>query len=117
MNDGLRWKTDHRPAATAKVHRAAVSALTDAAEFLLEESNRSVPIEESTLERSGHVTVDPRALKASVSYDTPYAVRQHEDTRLRHDAGRRAKWLERSLHEQATRLRDFLQARLKAALR
>src|SRR3546814_6588653 len=36
-------------------------------------------------------SVDPQALKGAVSYDTHYAVKQHEDQTLRHDEGRRAK--------------------------
>lgn len=83
------------------LRRDAARALTDAAEHLLEEANRTAPIEEGTLVGSGAVHVDDRALVAAVSYDTPYAVRQHEDTRLRHNRGRRAKWLEHTFREQA----------------
>jgi hypothetical protein len=53
-----------------------------------------VPLDEGTLERSGVASVDPLALTASVSYDTPYAVRQHEDMTLRHPNGRQPKYLE-----------------------
>lgn len=86
----------------------AARALDDAGEFLLEQSNRTAPIEEGTLIGSGAVHVDRDALVATVSYDTPYAVRQHEDTRLRHDLGRRAKWLQLTFVEQANRIEQFL---------
>ena len=69
----------------------------DAAEFLLEEANRHVPLEESTLEKSGKASVDESTLTAAVSYDTPYARRQHEDVNLRHADGRTAKWLQNAL--------------------
>jgi len=69
----------------------------DAAEFLLGEANRHVPLEESTLEKSGKASADESTLTAAVSYDTPYARRQHEDVTLRHADGRTAKWLQNAL--------------------
>lgn len=67
-------------------------------EVVLERSNRYVPLEEGTLERSGRVTDDGDSTVA-ISYDTPYAVRQHEDLTLQHPNGRSAKYLERALAE------------------
>ena len=95
--------------------RVALVAVTDAAEFLLEESNRTAPIEEGNLIGSGMVTVDASRLTATVSYDTPYAVRQHEDTRLRHLDGRRAKWLEHTGREQAHTITKLISDRLRRA--
>lgn len=63
-----------------------------AAEHVLQVSNTRVPIEEGTLERSGATSEGD--LVSSVSYDTPYAARQHEELGYRHDAGRQAKFLE-----------------------
>lgn len=117
MSAGIRIVKDNRRAVAKDVHNAAVLALDDAAEFLLEESNRTVPIEEGTLGRSGHVITDWDNAKSVVAYDTPYAVRQHEDTRLNHDAGRRAKWLEFTFHEQGKRVGAFIADRMKRALR
>lgn len=114
---GLAWKVDRRPQVIAQVRRAAAAALSDGAEFGLEQANRTAPIEEGTLIRSGTTDVDRSALKAVISYDTPYAVRQHEDTRLRHDSGRRAKWLEATLREQSRRIVDFMAGRIRAAVR
>ena len=63
-----------------------------AVEFLLTEANKHVPHDEGTLERSGQASVD--GTRGAVSYDTPYAVRQHEDMSMRHDGKGEAKWLE-----------------------
>lgn len=89
-------------------------AVGDAGEFLLEAANRTVPHEEGTLEGSGTVTIVRKGATtaAVVSYDTPYAARQHEDTRLRHTGKGRAKWLERTALEQRTRITRFLTDRL-----
>lgn len=90
------------------------AAVGGAGEFLLEAANRTVPHEEGTLEGSGTVTLVRKGdtTAAVVSYDTPYAVRQHEDTRLRHAGKGRAKWLERTALEQRTRITRFLVDRL-----
>ena len=98
------------------IDQAIADGIADGAEHILEHANRSVPIEEGTLGRSGFVAMrkgtvaktfgdagnlevrrtgrvseSGPTITAVVAYDTPYAVRQHEDTSIRHDPGRRAK--------------------------
>lgn len=93
-------------AALARIRTATERAVKQAAEDALRTANETIPFEIGTLAESGLVTVD--GARASISYDTPYAARQHEDTRLRHNKGRRAKWLELSMAEQEQRLGQFL---------
>lgn len=69
------------------------------AEHVLTEANLHVPHDEGTLERSGAVDTD--GTKAAISYDTPYAVRQHEDLQLSHGGKGQAKWLEAALAAEA----------------
>lgn len=78
--------------------RGTLEGLKLAGEHILQLSRQKVPLEEGTLERSGEVS-DDGALTVAVSYDTPYAVRQHEDMTLRHAAGRSAKYLETAMGE------------------
>lgn len=81
-----------------KARRAGTArGLGMAAEHVLAKSREVVPIEEATLSRSGTASVDPADEVAAVSYDTPYAARQHEELTWRHDPGRTAKYLERPL--------------------
>jgi hypothetical protein len=96
----------------AAVRVAANKALRDAAEFILEEANQTVPHEEGTLERSGRVTTDRAKMAAAISYNTPYAVRQHEGY-YRHPNGRRRKWLELTLTEQSKKVRDHIARAMK----
>ena len=91
-------------------------ALLLAAELLLEEANRTVPWEEGDLQRSGKASLSDDGKTAAVSYDTPYAVDQHEGLSYRHNEGRRAKWLELTMHEQADRVREFIAEQLRGAL-
>ncbi|GAA3441061.1 hypothetical protein [Planomonospora venezuelensis] len=101
----------------AKQRAAAVLGLRKAAEHLLKASRDLVPIEEATLERSGVASVDEGALRAAVSYDTPYAVRQHEELTWRHDPGRQAKYLEQPMTDEASTMGELVAAELRRALR
>ncbi|GHB98605.1 MULTISPECIES: hypothetical protein [Streptomyces rochei group] len=110
----VRWNA--QPANRA-ARAGALRGLGLGGEHLLEVSNRRIPIEEGTLERSGTVTVDEANLDTIVSYDTPYSVRQHEDLTLRHDEGREAKFLEKSLDEEGAVILDLIAAEVRRSLR
>lgn len=88
------------PAAT---RRGALRAVALGAEHVLGKSSKLVPIEEGTLSRSGKTSAEMQgdAAVAAVSYDTPYAVRQHEEMGYRHDPGRQAKYLEGPMGSEA----------------
>ena len=107
-------RNDRTDLAIKLVHQAAERAAGVALEFLLEEANRTVPIEESTLEKSG--STDVEGTKGRVGYNTAYARRQHEDTRLRHDPGRRAKWLQLTAEEQISKVRAIYEQELSEAV-
>lgn len=79
------------------VTSGAQAGLRAAAEELLEEAQALAPIDSEELVKSGRVTEDDGEF--GVSFDTPYAVRQHEDLTLRHDGGRRAKFLETPMRD------------------
>lgn len=87
----LRWKGDE---VLDAVRGATADGMLVALEFLLTEANATVPLDERTLEASGTAVIDESELEGAVYYDTPYAVRQHEDMSYRHAPGRHAKWLE-----------------------
>lgn len=110
----VQWNGD---AALAAIRAGAVRGVRLGAEHLLEVSRQRVPLEEGTLERSGVVSVDESSVTAAVSYDTPYAVRQHEELHYRHDAGRTAKYLERPLHEENGAITEIIAAQVRRAMR
>lgn len=103
MSD-LKWNGD---IITARLQAAMRQATTNAAELVLDESNRRVPLETGELMRSGRV-IKARGtykLTARIRYGggtvAAYAVRQHEDLTLKHPNGREAKFLERAAQERA----------------
>jgi hypothetical protein len=102
--------------ANAAFDEAAADGLNLFLEHLLGASRAVVPIEEGTLERSGATSIDRGALEGAVSYDTVYAVYQHERLDLRHDPGRQAKYLEQPAHREAPLLGRLVAARLREAL-
>lgn len=98
-------------------HEAAAKGLKKALEHLLQKSREQVPHEEGTLERSGTVVVDDGELVGAVSYDTPYAIRQHEDLTLRHDEGRKAKFLEDPADEERATMLELIAAEVRRSMR
>jgi hypothetical protein len=108
MSFSLDWKGK---SISADVLKAAQSALRDSGEVILDESNKIAPIDEGTLINSGKVTVDKDAV--FVSYDTPYAVRQHEDLTQNHPNGRQAKFLERSLQHNTKHIIEYIKDQIE----
>lgn len=110
-----------------------------AAEAILTEANKKVPHKEGTLERSGIVTQgglsgrpysifkeaeeggEPkRNFKFDfkkkpifyISYNTPYAIKQHEDTTLYHSEGE-AKWLEKTAKAMSGKIEKWTAKEMK----
>jgi len=104
-----------------KVHKAAAEALNDGAKELLRTANETIPIEEGTMQGSGTVIpATPQCLVATVGYGgeaASYVLRQHEDETLRHDPGRRAKWLEMAAKEDGTRIMTWVAEQMRGELR
>ncbi|GAA2825367.1 hypothetical protein GCM10010505_57360 [Kitasatospora aburaviensis] len=84
-------------------------------EHVLTESRKVVPLDEGTLERSGRSHVDRTSLKGAVSYDTPYAVRQHEELDYQHLPGRTAKYLETPFNREREVVLALIAAHIRRA--
>ena len=84
-----------RRAVEPAIRRGVIAGLGDAAELVLGRSNAIAPLEEGAMIRSGYTDVDVN--RAVVGYTSVYAPRQHEELGWRHDSGRQAKYLEKSL--------------------
>ncbi|MFG2900978.1 hypothetical protein ACGFZH_28315 [Streptomyces zaomyceticus] len=116
MPQNHRITFDGDPAAR-ELRAAAARGLFLGAEHVLGVSDEVVPLDEAALQRSGTASVDEASLTAMVSYDTPYAVVQHERMDFRHAPGRTAKYLENSLNAGRTAVRALIAAQLRRALR
>ena len=89
-------------------------ALQLGTEHLLSEANKHVPHDEGTLERSGRASNDGK--RGAVSYDTPYAVRQHEDMSLHHDGKGQAKWLEVTMAQERDAVAQIIATTVRKGL-
>ena len=105
--------------------RVAMQALHDGAEAILTERLKEVPHATGTLARSAAVTDASREDAVYISYNTPYAVRQHEDLTLRHPdprnplstPGRKAKYLEDPFDRLKGKVMELVKRRIKKALK
>ena len=122
---------------------AGLKALRTGAEAILTEAIDETPFESGTLRRSGTVTVgglpdgagvfeaaeagnemkdafpDPVGKEKSVyiSFNTPYARRQHEELDYNHPRGGKAKYLEDPFNRLKTKVVKMAELRIKKALR
>lgn len=98
--------------------RGSARGVGIAAEYVLAESRRIVPHDTGVLERSGKASTETRGatVRGAVSYDTPYAVRQHEGTHYRHKKGRRAKYLEGPLNGSRSKVSAIIAAEMRGEL-
>lgn len=76
-------------------------------------SNAKAPIETGELIRSGQVSQDEGTGLTAISYDTDYAVVQHEDMSMNHDDGREAKFLESSLNSESDAVLQIIATSVK----
>lgn len=107
----LEWNDEK---CLAVIEAGTFKGLQLAGQHLLQVATQKVPLEEGDLQRSGEVS-DNGEDTVAVSFDRPYAVRQHEEMTWRHDEGRQAKYLEEPMHtEQDTMIRIIQQAGKKA---
>lgn len=107
----LKWNGS---AAKKAAHQAGMKALYKCAEAILAEAIDEVPLESGTLERSGAITESGNS--AYISFNTPYARKQHEDLTLRHVEGRKAKYLEDPFNRKKEKVRKYILRKVKEAL-
>lgn len=94
----------------AQIDDAASDAVLAACRYLEQEANKTCPFEDGTLEGSSDSDVEATSTGAhgAVSYNTPYARRQHEDPQMTHKGKGRHKWLEKTALEQADEIQRIL---------
>ena len=111
MGIEIRWDGDNIDDDLDSVTEQGLQA---GADLLLDESNRIAPIETGDLIRSGRAIANSE--EAAVGYNSVYAARQHEELGWRHDSGREAKFLEKSLNRHSDRILDAIAEEIRDAL-
>lgn len=101
-----------------QINAGAFTGLAMAADHLLTEATKTIPLDTGDMARDGQTSVDGNQLVATVYYDgpsNPYVVRQHEELGYRHDPGRRAKWLELTGYEEADTITRIIADEIRKA--
>jgi hypothetical protein len=109
----IEW---HGPEIIGIFEGASMAGLELAAEHLLQVSSFLAPHEEGILALSGEVSKDESQNVAAVSYDTVYAVRQHEELTWRHAEGKTAKYLETPMTTERDTMLELIAAALRDAV-
>lgn len=91
---------------TARMHVAGMRGLEAAARKILEESQPLVPVATGALKRSGFV--ERERDQVAVGYNDPKATAAHENTRVRHENGQQAKYLEQPLTQSTGVIADSI---------
>jgi hypothetical protein len=113
----LNFRLNFDRSVAGQMRAAAARGLLLGAEHVLTEAQNLVPLDEGALQNTGTASVDEGSLTAMVSYDTPYAARQHEELDWRHAPGRQAKYLEQPLNAERATVLDLVAAQMRRALR
>jgi len=134
-----RWRTKE---AVRIAEQAGIKALRTGAEAILTEAIDETPIDTGTLRRSGTVTVGglpdgAQVFEAAetgnemkdafpekigkekavyISFNTPYARRQHEELDYEHPHGGKAKYLEDPFNRNKKKVLQYAEKQVKKAL-
>lgn len=103
----------------ARVRAAAEIAVDELADRVLGEAVQGTPVETGRLRESERVDTtrdDERGYQRTVSANTPYAARQHEELEYKHPGGGHAKYLEVPLKRALPDLEPHIAKRVKEAV-
>jgi hypothetical protein len=135
-----RWRTKE---AVRIAEQAGIKALRTGAEAILTEAIDETPIDTGTLRRSGTVTVgalpdgaqvyeaaesgsdmkdafpgpEGKEKAVYISFNTPYARRQHEELGYQHPRGGKAKYLEDPFNRNKKKVLKYADKQIRKALK
>jgi len=110
----LKW---HGEEAERLIRQAAMEAINTGAEAILTDAIDETPVDTGTLRRSGGVSWGLDRESVYVSFNTPYARRQHEELDYRHPRGGKAKYLETPFNANKKKVIKYAERKIKEALR
>jgi hypothetical protein len=100
-----------------EIDKAALRGVKKLADVILGESQKLVPVDTGILKESGAISTDKKAQIVTISYNTPYARKQHEDNTLNHPKGGQAKYLEQPFNEKSKEIEIYVGESINKLLR
>lgn len=107
---GMQWNGD---VVRQAIERSAKEAARKGAEHIKERAVQRTPLETGALRNSAKVTTSGKT--AAVSYNTPYAVKQHEEVGYQHGDGE-AKFLENTVRAEQGAVQNIIAEEVRKAL-
>lgn len=111
MSVSAQWDGN---AIASRIEGAAEAGVYMAAEVLLSHALDKTPFSEGDLRQSGMASTD--GLRGVVSFNTPYALKQHEELGYNHPNGGEAKYLEKAVNEFAGEFLDVVKVGMQGLL-
>lgn len=99
--------------ASRRIKAEAQYGLQAAARHLHGEAVNRAPVETGALRASAKVTMHGDS--ATVSFNTPYAARQHEEVGWAHPGGGQAKYLENAMTDEADTIKQIIAEHIRRA--
>lgn len=102
-----------------KINHNSRKGMVKGLEFIKQESVKVVPKDTGLLEKSAGLKFNEQTggrHEGVVFYDTPYAIRQHEELNFRHAEGRIAKYLELPFQQNQMKALQIMQREIKRGL-
>lgn len=98
------------------IDRAILNAVRGAAHLIAGEAIKKTPVETGILRGTAKVT-DNGTDTSAVSYNTKYAARQHEELGYAHPSGGEAKFLEKAVIENQSKVASLIAKEVRKAIR
>lgn len=111
----MKVNVDIDQALIGRARKATEEGLATAAVAVQREAVARTPVKDGDLRRSANNTVNGYALEAEISFDTPYAARQHEETGWNHPKGGQAKYLESALEDMTDKAMQIVSTAIRRA--
>lgn len=113
--EGLSELENGFNAAIKKIGNINDKALHDVAFDLLGKAKELAPVDTGDLRGSGSVKFENNT--ATIGFEEPYAVRQHEHTEYEHPQGGQAKYLEQPYRENTDKYINYIADAIKNAIK
>ena len=97
------------------VEKAAMKGLRKLGEEILTEAKELCPVDSGTLRQSGSVRANSKNKTVEISFNTPYALKQHEEMSYNHPNGGQAKYLEQPFNERVKNAQWYVEKEIGIA--
>ena len=98
------------------VEKAAMKGLRKLGEEILTEAKELCPVDSGTLRQSGSVRANSKNKTVEISFNTPYALKQHEEMSYNHPNGGQAKYLEQPFNERVKNAQWYAEKEIGIAI-